>query len=99
MTDPNRAKRVGELAPWPKGNRRNDPRPPKPYATMREFWASLEVELGHLGAKGELAEYLGVHRKLLWDWTSGRKVPSQEYVTAMGRWLRKKLQSSTSASE
>jgi hypothetical protein len=58
---------------------------------MDEFWSVLAVELDRHGAKTQLAEYLGCHAKLLYDWRTGRKVPGQETVTAMGRWLRSQL--------
>jgi hypothetical protein len=91
MTDPNRSKRVGSLAPWPKGKPRNDPKPPKPYATMEEFWSVLSVELSRFGAKKELADYLGVQGKSLYAWITHLKTPNQQRVNEMGRWLRGKL--------
>lgn len=89
MTDPNRSARVGDLAPWPKGRRRNDPRPPKPYQTMAEFWQALHSRLQLRGAKTQLAAAISVDRKTLHKWLTGDCVPSQQFVTAIGKWLRK----------
>jgi hypothetical protein len=91
MTDPNRAKRVGSLAPWPKGKPRNNPKPPKPWTTMDEFWQVLGVELSRFGARQKLAEYLAVNRKSLDNWVHRVKTPNQERVNQMGRWLRKQI--------
>ena len=91
MTNPNRAAQVGKAAPWPKGKRRNNPTPPREYATIEEFLSVLAVELSRPGGQRDLAEYLGVHHSSVQAWVSGRKMPGQERVTQMGRWLRKQI--------
>lgn len=91
MTDPNRSKRTGPTAPWPKGKRRNNPSPPREYATMDEFFIALNVELSRVGSQGELAEYLGVHHSSVQAWASGRKMPCQARVNQIARWLRKQF--------
>ena len=91
MTDPNRKKRTGKKAPWPKGQRRNDPHPPAGFESLEAFWFALDGQLQRWGAKTELAEYLNVHRKTLQFWLSRTKIPQQSTVNRIGRWLKKNV--------
>ena len=92
MTDPNRAKRTGEKAPWPKGKPRNpiDPR-----------WESLRVRVVDLlELKGErglycgtctaahIAELCGCTASNVSKWLKGKRNPPKSAITTMAKWAR-----------
>lgn len=73
---------------WQAGRRRNHPLPPAGWETPEAFLAALHGWLAAHGKGQELADYLGVHRKTLYCWLVGRKIPRQHRLKQLSAWWR-----------
>lgn len=85
VIDPNRARRVGTDAPWPKGKPRNPPS--AQWTAMRDSLRAQSVSLS------EIARVCGVHRSsvLRWFLPDGQPracCPPRVAITRLRRWLR-----------
>ena len=92
MTDPNRAEKIGAMAPWPKGKRRN---PSERW--LNETLPSLQHLLNQHDRTSSLrtgcnqaglARFLKIGTRTASRWVSGDDVPSAESQTAIRRWIR-----------
>lgn len=92
MTDPNRAARTGESAPWPKGKPRNPPDPRWPALRKRIAKQLACVERsGEAGTNVRSAAYIaaacGVTGSTVCKWLAGRRNPPTSAIDQMAAWI------------
>jgi hypothetical protein len=93
MTDPNRAKRTGAKAPWPKGKPRNpvDARWKRLRARCVKALASVDRsgEAGSNVRSGAfLASLCGVTPSTVCKWLNGARNPPASAVDVVETWLK-----------
>jgi transcriptional regulator with XRE-family HTH domain len=92
MTDPNRAKRVGKNAPWPKGKPRREPDPRWNKLRKKANEALETVDRNYAAGTNYrsgayIAELCGVNRGTVSRWLAGTSYPPKEAIDVIEKWL------------